>query len=122
MFNTLNRSDSGITWVREAINFPRIGSGIGLGLLLYGAVKMFHAPELFFYGLIGGSGAYPHDAIPTFIGAYLGRHYFARRFGTDNWRMYTPVLLAGFSCGTGLISMAAIALALIAKSVNYLPF
>ena len=36
--------------------------------------------------------------------------------------MYTPVLLAGFACGTGLIAMASIALALIAKSVNYLPF
>ena len=122
MFNTINRQESGITWVREAINFPRIGGGVAVGLLLFGAVKMLHAPELFFYGLIGGSGAFPHDVIPTFIGAWLGRKYFARRFGTDNWRMYTPVLLAGFACGTGLISMAAIALALIAKSVNYLPF
>ncbi len=122
MFNTINRSDSGITWVREAINFPRIGSGLAVGLVLFGVVKAMHWPELFFYGLIGGSGAFPHDVIPTFIGAWLGRKYFAKRFGTDNWRMYTPVLLAGFACGTGLISMAAIALALIAKSVNYLPF
>jgi hypothetical protein len=122
MFNTINRQDSGITWVREAINFPRIGTGVAIGLALYAAVKAMHAPELLFYGFIGGSGAFPHDVLPTFIGAWLGRKYFARRFGVDNWRMYTPVLLAGFSCGTGLIAMAAIALALIAKSVNYLPF
>ncbi len=122
MFNTINRPDSSITWVREAINFPRIGGGMAVGLLLFGAIKALHAPELFFYGFIGGSGAFPHDVIPTFIGAWLGRKYFATRFGLDNWRKYTPVLLAGFSCGTGLIAMAAIALALIAKSVNYLPF
>ena len=76
----------------------------------------------FYYGFIGGSGAWPMDTIPTFIGAWLGRRYFAKKFGLDNWRMYTPVLLAGFACGTGLIAMASIALALIAKSVNYLPF
>ena len=62
------------------------------------------------------------DTIPTFIGAWLGKRYFSKRFGMDNWHMYTPVLLAGFACGTGLIAMASIALALIAKSVNYLPF
>ncbi|HEV2473741.1 MAG TPA: hypothetical protein VGS41_13785, partial [Chthonomonadales bacterium] len=76
----------------------------------------------FFYGFVGGVGAFPHDAIATFFGAWLGKRFFEKRFGIANWRMYTPVLLAGFSCGTGLISMAAIALALIAKSVNYLPF
>jgi hypothetical protein len=122
MFNTINRRDSGITWVREAIDFTRIGSGIVAGLGLFGLFKLLKFPELAFYGFIGGSGAYPHDVIPTFLGAWLGRKYFAKRFGLDNWRMYTPVLLAGFSCGTGLIAMASIALALIAKSVNYLPF
>jgi len=36
--------------------------------------------------------------------------------------MWAPVLLAGFSCGMGLIGMAAIALAIIGKSVSYLPY
>ena len=89
---------------------------------MYGIFSFFKLPALFFYGFIGGTGAWPMDTIPTFIGAWLGRRYFAKRFGLDNWRMYTPVLLAGFACGTGLIAMGAIALALIAKSVNYLPF
>jgi hypothetical protein len=79
-------------------------------------------PVLVYYGLIGGNGAWPVDAIITYIGALLGKKYFEKRFGIDQWRMYAPVLLAGFSCGTGLIAMAAIALALIAKSINYLPF
>ena len=77
---------------------------------------------LTYYGLIGGAGAFPHDVIPQFLGAWLGKKYFSKRFGEENWRRYTPVLLAGFACGTGLVAMLAIALALIAKSVNYLPF
>ena len=122
MFNTINRHEGGITWVKEAISFPRIAGGVVAGLGLYGLFGFMKLPALFYYGFIGGSGAWPMDTIPTFIGAWLGRRYFAKRFGMDNWRMYTPVLLAGFACGTGLIAMASIALALIAKSVNYLPF
>ena len=122
MFNTINRSTDGIQWVKEAINGWRVAGGIGAGLGLYFVFGLFKLPGLFFYGFIGGSGAWPMDTIPTFFGAWLGKKYFEKRFGLDNWRMYTPVLLAGFSCGTGLIAMASIALALIAKSVNYLPF
>lgn len=122
LFQTINRQQGGITWVKEAINFPRIGGGVAAGLALYGIFGLFKLPVLIFYGFIGGSGSFPHDVIPTFFGAWLGRKYFAKRFGLENWRMYTPVLLAGFSCGTGLVAMASIALALIAKSVNYLPF
>jgi hypothetical protein len=122
MFNTINKKHGGIPWVKAAIDYPRILGGIGAGLALYWIFLLMKWPTLAFYGFIGGTGAFPHDAIPTFIGAWLGRKYFAKRFGIDNWRMYTPVLLAGFSCGTGLIAMASIALALIAKSVNYLPF
>ena len=73
-------------------------------------------------GMIAGTKAWPPHIISTFIGACLGRYYFVRRFGFERWTMYSPVLLAGFSCGAGLIAMASIALALIAKSVNYLPF
>jgi hypothetical protein len=46
----------------------------------------------------------------------------ARRYGAENWTKYAPVLLAGFSCGTGLVAMAAIALALIGKAVAKLPY
>jgi hypothetical protein len=35
---------------------------------------------------------------------------------------FAPVLFAGFTCGTGLIAMAAISMALIAKAVSQLPY
>lgn len=121
MFQSINQK-GGPTWVLEGINGNRIAGGTVAGLALFGITSALKLPGLFFYGLISGVGAWPADAIPTFFGAWLGHRYFAKRFGVDQWRSYAPVLLAGFSCGTGLIAMASIALALIAKSVNYLPF
>lgn len=122
MFNTINRKHGGMPWVHDAINYPRIAGGLVVGLLAYGLFRVFNISELIYYGFIGGIGAFPQNIIGTFIGAWLSQRYFEKRFGVGQWRMYSPVLLAGFSCGTGLIAMASIALALIAKSVNYLPF
>jgi len=112
----------GAGWAIHAIKAPVIGIGAAAAMALYGATMVFKWPLLFFYGFIGGIGNIPHNTIPTMIGALLGRYYFAKRFGLERWQLYTPVLLAGFACGTGLIGMCAIALALIGKTVNYLPF
>ena len=75
-----------------------------------------------FYGFIGGVGAWPHFLLPNFIGAMLGRYYFQQRFGENRWRAYTPILLAGYSCGMGLVGMSSIALALISKAVSSIVF
>lgn len=89
---------------------------------LYGVCVAVGIPLLMFYGIIGGMQGLIHTALPTFLGAMLGRYYFAKKFGAGRWSMYAPVLLAGFSCGMGLTGMSGIAVALIAKSINYLPF
>ena len=115
-------SGNGASWALHAIKPGVIGVGAVVAGSLYGATLLFKWPLLFFYGFIGGIGNLPHNTIPTMIGALLGRYYFAKRFGLERWQLYTPVLLAGFACGTGLIGMCAIALALIQKTVNYLPF
>jgi len=115
-------SGNGASWALHAIKAPVIGIGAAAALALYGATMLFKWPVMFFYGFIGGIGNLPHNTIPTMIGALLGRYYFSKRFGLERWQLYTPVLLAGFACGTGLIGMSAIALALIGKTVNYLPF
>jgi hypothetical protein len=104
--------------IRMSVIVP---SAVG-GLLVYGAFAAAKVPALFFYGFIGGVGQMFHGAISNMIGALLGRYYFAKRFGAEEWHRYAPVLLAGFSCGMGLIAMVAIALGLITKSVSFLPF
>ena len=83
-----------------------------------GLTRLLNAPGLFFYGFVGNLTNYPHNTIPMFVGALLGRYYFAKVVGRERWQMYAPVLLAGYSCGMGLIGMCAIALALISKTVS----
>ena len=106
----------------KAININYIGAGAGVAVLAYAATWVGGISTLFFYGLINGTYALPAYAIPQFIGAMLGRYYFRKRYGEENWKAYTPVLVAGYYCGMGLIGMAAVALALLSKSVSRLPY
>lgn len=104
--------------IRPAIIIPSAIAGVASYALLAAA----KVPVLFFYGAVGGVGQMMTTTVPNLIGGLLGKHYFAKRFGLNDWRRYSPVILAGFSCGMGLIAMVAIALGLITKSVSFLPF
>ncbi len=121
IWNQINK-EGGASWVLNAIKPATITVSGAVTLAVYGVMYMVKAPMLAFYGAAGGANALPHDTIPMFVGALFGRYYFARRIGVEKWVNYAPVLLAGFACGTGLVSMAAIALALISKAVQPLPF
>lgn len=119
---TANTQSLADNWLFKAIR-PSviIGSGIGT-IILFGISSLFKLPILFFYGFMGGIQGAPMGTIPMFVGACLGKFYFGKRFGEVRWGQYAPVLVAGFGCGTGLTAMTGIAIALITKSVNYLPF
>ncbi len=118
---TANREGEN-NFLLQSIRPSYIGIGAGFAVLSYIAVIAGGLPVLFFYGLVNGTHTLPAYAIPQFIGAMLGRYYFQNRYGKENWRAYTPVLVAGYYCGMGLIGMAAVALALLSKSVSRLPF
>lgn len=111
----------GRRWMIEAIKFKYIFSSSILGFFLYFILLLFKAPVGLFYGIVGGISILPHMALPMFAGALLGRFYFAKKVG-DNWRRYTPIILAGYSCGMGLVGMVSIAVALIAKTVFQIIF
>lgn len=108
--------------IRMALKPNLIIGGFVICLIAYSVMTYLRMPLLLIYGLIGGISAPPYATIPTFFGAWLGRKYFRKRFGEKNWTNYAPVLCAGFACGSGLIAMVSIAMALIAKSVSTLPF
>jgi hypothetical protein len=112
----------GSSFLLQSIKFPVIGYAGAGALALYLLLGAFKVPALWFYGLAGGFNSATTGAIPMFIGAILGRYYFARRFGVDRWRQYTPVLAAGYACGVGLIGMVSIGLTIIFKAVRSLPF
>lgn len=123
VWKQLNRPESEAQkWLLNALDYRRILGGFAGGLACYWLFNAVKLPVLYFYGFAGGIGQLPHYTLPTLFGAWLGRRYFRKRFGEENWMRYAPILLAGYACGTGLIAMVAIALALIAKSVSYLPF
>ncbi|RYG70399.1 peptide transporter [bacterium] len=118
---TANREGEN-NFLLQSINMNYIGFGAGSAILAYVGVILGGLPTLLFYGLINGTHTLPAYAIPQFIGGMLGRYYFQKRYGKENWRSYTPVLVAGFYCGMGLIGMAAVSLALLSKSVSRLPY
>jgi hypothetical protein len=112
----------GSNLMAEVINLDYILTGVGVGALLYIPLTLIKAPTALFYGLVTGLTTFPVSIIPTFIGAMLGRYYFQGRFGIDQWKQYAPIILAGYSCGMGLVSMTSIAVALIVKSVSQVVF
>ena len=114
--------DSGTTYMIKAIKPAYFLGFTAGGIVLNALLGLFKVPVAFFYGLIGGVAMWPHYTIPLFIGALLGRFYFAKKIGKETWRKYTPIILAGYSCGVGLIGMVSIAVALIAKTIYQIVF
>jgi hypothetical protein len=121
LWMTANRHGEGNVLL-SAVNLNYILAGAGTSFALYGLVWLAGLPILLFYGLVNGLIAQPFAAIPMFVGAMLGKYYFAKRYGEENWRAYAPVLVAGYYCGMGLIGMGAVAIALLSKSISALPF
>jgi hypothetical protein len=107
----------------QAFDPAIVAIGSGISVVSYALMAKFGLPIMLAYGLIRGMGGamLPHFVIPHFIGALIGRYVFYKRFGLQ-WRQYAPVLMAGFGCGMGLISMLALGFVLISKSVFQLPF
>jgi hypothetical protein len=116
------RPNGDVGWFAKAIKPTYIAGGALGGLAVYYVFAFFKLPLMFFYGFAGGIGLFPANTIPQFAGAWFGKKFLAKRYGEENWARYAPVLLAGFSCGTGLISLISIAIALIAKAVAKLPY
>ncbi len=96
--------------------------GLVFGLGSYFVLNALRLPVLLIYGFFRGLGTMPHFVFPQFFGALLGYVYLQHRFGPENWRRWTPVLYAGFTCGMGLVGMLAIAFSLVSQSISQLPF
>ena len=106
----------------QALNWIYVGAGTLLGVIIYILLTLFGLPVMLVYGLVRGLGqSTPHGLLLEVAGALLGRYFFRRRYGAM-WGQYSPVLLAGFSCGMGLMGMFAMGLTLILKSLARLPY
>jgi hypothetical protein len=108
--------------LREVINFRYIFIGLIAGTILYTTNVLVGLPTLLFYGMVGGFYTWPMYTIPQFLGAVVSRSYLRKRFGAERWRMYAPILLAGYFCGMGLVGMVSVAIALISKATSQIQF
>ncbi len=107
----------------QAFDPAVVAIGTGLSVGAYAVMARLGMPIMLAYGLVRGLGGsmLPHFVIPHFVGALIGRYFFHKRMGL-RWRQYAPVLLAGFGCGMGLISMLSLGFVLVSKSVFQLPY
>ena len=104
----------------QAWKWSYVGWGLGTGVTLFTALSLLGFPTLLFFGLVRGLGeAFPGILILQTAGALTGRFYLRRKFG-DNWLRYAPVLLAGFSCGMGLVAMVSVAFTILTRMMSAL--
>lgn len=106
----------------QALSAPIVLSGLGFGCIAYVLLNILGLPVLLIYGVVRGLGqSTPHGMILEVVGAFIGRFIFLKKYGAA-WRHYAPVLLAGFSCGMGLMGMCAMGCTLILKSLGRLAY
>ncbi len=99
-----------------------MGVGFGSAVLGYLALVAFRQPLMLVYGVIRGFGRWPHYIPGELLGACLSRFYFEKRLGRMTWRRYATVLMAGFSCGMGLVGMGSVAITMVLSAVSPLPY
>ena len=97
------------------------GSAIGT-VILFTLLTTFGLPVMLIYGFVRGIGDLPHYLVLELVGAMIGRYYFQKKFGPNNFLRMAPTILAGYFTGVGLIGMGSIALNLIKQAVTGSPF
>lgn len=106
----------------QALKLSYVLWGLGLGVLTYWLLAVLNLPIMLIYGVTRGLGqTTPHGVFLEVIGALLGRYYFIKKYGL-RWRHYAPVLLAGFSCGMGIMGMIGMGFTLIMRSLSKLAY
>ena len=106
----------------RAWKWKLVFAGLGFGTVVYTILASFRLPIMFVYGMVRGLGTLPHFVFPEMVGAVISQYYFVPRYGARRWKQYATVLMAGYSCGMGLIGMGTIAIAMISKSVSQMPY
>lgn len=110
------------SYLLEALKTSYILGGAVFGVVAYAIFSYFNLPVMLVFGIISSIGTVQQGFLPTLFGAMLGRYYMEKKFGPQMWWNYTPILAAGYACGTGLVGMATVAIALIAKTVSPLVY
>ncbi len=106
----------------QAIHPTVIGTGFSVTIVAFAVLNMFGLPVMLVYGMIRGCGGMPHTIIFELAGALIGRYYFGKKFGADNFLRMVPTICAGYFTGVGLIGMSTIAMRFIQSAISSAPF
>ncbi|OGV73194.1 MAG: peptide transporter [Lentisphaerae bacterium RIFOXYA12_FULL_60_10] len=119
---TFSSTMEGGSLFMEAWKWDVFGWGLGLGVLAFTVLSSLGLPTLLVFGMVRGLGEnYPGAMIFQALGAFVGHFYLKKRFGSM-WLKYAPVLLAGFTCGMGLVGMLSIAFSILTRMMSPLVF
>ncbi len=119
---TMSSTMEGGSLFFEALKGRWFFFGLGFGVSVYALLSVFGMPTLLLFGFVRGLGqGTPAGLTFEVIGALVGRYYFRRVFGAM-WMKYTPVLLAGYACGMGLVAMVGMSIAILNKMMAPLVF
>lgn len=106
----------------QAIHPGTIGIGFGWTVCIFTILSFFGLPTMLVYGMIRGLGGMPHTMLLELLGALLGRYYYQKKFGADDFLRMIPTIIAGYFTGVGLIAMATIAMRFIQSAISSAPF
>jgi len=112
----------GNNFLLQALKAPVIAYAAGGATIVYVLFTVLKLPITLIYGFIRGLGHLPMNILPEIIGALIAQFFLIPKYGAKQWKLYATVLMAGFSCGMGLIGMACVAIAMIQRSISQLPF
>lgn len=119
---TFSSTMEGGSLFMEAMKLKYVLAGFGSGVGFFLFLSALGLPTLLVFGMVRGLGqGTPSSIVLELIGALMGRFYFRKRFG-EMWMKYTPVMLAGFSCGMGLTGMVAVAFTILHKMMSPLVY
>lgn len=120
---TVSATSEGTSPFLEALKPEHVGLGLGLGLLSFLLLGLLHLPTFLIFGAVRGLGqTSPGGIIFEMAGALIGRFYLQKKFGHQNYKRYVMTVFFGYGAGVGLVAMASVAIALIAKSTTTLGY
>ena len=118
MTSTLGR----FSQFEDTFRWQYLLTGASFGTVMFFVLYAMNLPIMLVYGMVGGlNQTMPHGVIPQFMGALIGRYYFQRKLGTK-WRQYIPVVMAGYGCGLGLVSVFSVGVTFMTKAVIKIPY
>ena len=120
---TVSSTSEGTSPFLEAITLEHVGLGVGLGVASFLLLSALNLPTFLIFGAVRGLGqTSPGGIVFEMIGALIGRIYLQKKFGHKRYKQYVMTIMFGYGAGVGLIAMASVAVALIAKSTTTLGY